>query len=320
MFLPWHLDCCRCNGGATFIRQQLNMNNESARWERFRRFITRFKLVKLLVFAIPLFAALVLLQPLMRSAVHALPLLARPLGWLVAKSIYAVIVIWLYSLEVRFFERRPVSELASRGAASRVSAGILVGFVLFGLVLAVLYLSGDVHQAQFNGFSGPISEAGASLAAAVGEEVLFRGAIFRITEEWLGTTAALIISAVLFGAAHGFNPGATPISVAAIALEAGVLLGVAYAASRSLWLPIGMHFGWNFTEGGIFGTAVSGGQSHGLITVTLNGSTSLTGGAFGPEASIIAVAVCLVAATLLGIYSLRHGHWQRWRPATSPQY
>jgi hypothetical protein len=116
----------------------------------------------------------------------------------------------------------------------------------------------------------------------------------------------------LFGAAHGLNTGATPIGVLAIGLEAGVLLGVAYSASRSLWLPIGMHFGWNFTEGGLFGTTVSGGQSHGLVSVTLDGPVQLTGGSFGPEASIIAIAVCLIAATILGLYSLRRGHWRRW--------
>jgi membrane protease YdiL (CAAX protease family) len=288
------------------------MNIESAHWGGFRRFIARFKIAKLLVFSIPLFAALILLQILTRSAVHALPLPARPLGWLAAKSLYAAAMLWLYALEVRYFERRPVAELAPRGAASRAGAGVVVGFVLFSSVLAFLFLSGYVHQEQYNGFTGLTAQAGASLGAAVGEELLFRGAIFRITEEWLGTTAALIISAVLFGAAHGLNSGATPVGIVAIGLEAGVLLGVAYSASRSLWLPIGMHFGWNFTEGGIFGTAVSGGQSRGLVSVTLDGPVQFTGGTFGPEASIVAVGVCLVAAAVLGAYSIRRGHWRPW--------
>jgi hypothetical protein len=221
-------------------------------------------------------------------------------------------MLWLYSLEVRYFECRRSSELAPRDAALRVPSGMLVGFVLFSSVLTFLYLGGYVHQTQFNGFAGLAPQASASLAAAVGEELLFRGAIFRITEEWLGTAAALIISAVLFGAAHGLNVGATPIGVLAIALEAGALLGLAYSASRSLWLPIGMHFGWNFTEGGLFGTTVSGGQSRGLVSVSLDGPSQLTGGVFGPEASLIAVAVGLTAAAILGIYSVRRGHWRPW--------
>ena len=66
-----------------------------------------------------------------------------------------------------------------------------------------------------------------------------------------------------------------------IVLEAGVLLGLAYAATRSLWLPIGLHFGWNFTEGGIFGASVSGRAYHGMFKFSLSGSDILTGGAFG---------------------------------------
>jgi membrane protease YdiL (CAAX protease family) len=290
----------------------LTRQDESKLGAGFRRFIERFKIAKLLAFSIPLFAALVALQVLIQGVGHELPRVARPFWVVATKSLYVIAMLWLYSLEVRYFERRRMTELAPRDAASRVSAGVVVGFVLFSSVLACLYLGGYVHQVQFNGFANLTTLASASLAGAVGEELLFRGAIFRITEEWLGTTAALIISAALFGAAHALNAGATPIGVIAIGLEAGVLLGVAYSASRSLWLPIGMHFGWNFTEGGLFGAAVSGGQSHGLVSVTLAGPAQLTGGIFGPEASIIAIALCLIAATLLGIYSVRRGRWQPW--------
>jgi membrane protease YdiL (CAAX protease family) len=286
------------------------MDDESAHWLRFRRFIGRFKIAKLFAFAIPLFAALVVSQLLMQGVAHALPLSARPLWWLASKSLYAAAMLWLYSLEVRYFERRPVSELAPGDAPSGVTAGVAVGFILFSSLLAFLYIRGNVQQAQFNGFGRLTSQASAALGAAVGEELLFRGAIFRITEEWLGTTAALIISAILFGAAHGLNAGATAIGVVAIGLEGGVLLGVAYSASRSLWLPIGLHFGWNFTEGGLFGATLSGGPSRGLVSVTLDGPVQLTGGSSGPDASLIAIAVCLIAATILSIYTVRRGLWR----------
>lgn len=293
------------------------MKHEATHWAGFRRFLERFKIAKVLAFSIPLFAALVAWQFLIHSVGHALPPAARPLWSVASRAIYIAAMLGLYALEVRYFERRRITELAPRDAAARAAAGVAVGFVLFSSVLACLYLGGWVRQVQFNGFADLVTLASASLAAAVGEELLFRGAIFRITEEWLGTSAALVISAALFGAAHGINAGATPIGVIAIGLEAGVLLGVAYSASRSLWLPIGMHFGWNFTEGGLFGTAVSGGQSHGLVSVTLAGPVQLTGGVFGPEASIIAVGLCLIAATLLGIYSVRRGRWQPWLPGSA---
>jgi hypothetical protein len=182
------------------------------------------------------------------------------------------------------------------------------------VVLALLALGGYVQSAAFAGFSGLPLQFSVSFAAAVGEEIVFRGAIFRIIDERLGTTAALIISSVLFGLVHAANPGATAISTVAIALEAGALLGVAYSAVRSLWLPIGLHFGWNFAEGGIFGTAVSGGHAHGLIASELSGPTLITGGSFGPEASVIAVAVGLTATVVIGVCTVRHGHWRPWRP------
>jgi membrane protease YdiL (CAAX protease family) len=75
----------------------------------------------------------------------------------------------------------------------------------------------------------------------------------------LAGAIALLVSAAVFGRVHAGNPGASWVSSLSIALESGVLLGLAYAATRSLWLPIGLHFGWNFTAGGIFGAAVSGG-------------------------------------------------------------
>ena len=97
--------------------------------------------------------------------------------------------------------------------------------------------------------------------------------------------------------------------------SSGVLLALAYAATRSLWLPIGLHFGWNFTEGGIFGAAVSGGLSDGLIRAPLAGPPLITGGAFGPEASLAALAVSLSASIALAWYVVHTGRWRRprWR-------
>ena len=74
----------------------------------------------------------------------------------------------------------------------------------------------------------------ASFATAVLEELLLRAVVFRIVEQIAGTTAGLVFSAILFGLLHAINPGATPLSSAAIALEAGVLLAVAFVITRKL--------------------------------------------------------------------------------------
>jgi uncharacterized protein len=277
------------------------------------RFVARFAWARLLLFTVSLLAALIVLQALISLVGRQIPITERPLWLVPAKLLSGIVMLWLYRGEVRFFERRAVSELAPDGALRRVAAGIVIGATLFSVVFVVLTLGGYVQHLKFGGFTGLPVQVAATFAAAVGEELVFRGAVFRIADEWLGTGAALLISSIVFGLLHAANPGATPVSTVAIAVEAGALLGMAYSASRSLWLPMGLHFGWNFTEGGVFGTIVSGGQSHGLIESVLSGPTLVTGGAFGPEASVIAVAVCIVATAVASIWAVRHGCWRPWR-------
>ena len=280
----------------------------------FARFIARFTLARILLFGALLLAMLIGLQIGIASVAHQIPRPVRPLWSLPAELLYGALMLWLYCMLVRYFERREVVELARRGAARRVATGALLGAVLFSIVYAAMALGGYLHQVRFGGLAGFWSPLATAVGAGVGEELLFRGVIFRLTEERLGTAAALIVSSLLFGLVHAANVGATPVSTAAIALEAGALLGIAYSASRSLWLPIGLHFGWNFTEGGIFGTAVSGGQSRGLLDSVLSGPNLMTGGSFGPEASLIAVAVSLTATVTIGLWAVRHGRWRPWNP------
>jgi len=135
---------------------------------------------------------------------------------------------------------------------------------------------------------------------------LVRGILFRIMEEALGTWLALILSALLFGLMHIANPNATLWGALAIAIEAGIMLAAAFVFTRRLWLAIGIHFAWNFVQGGIFGVAVSGNGVQGLLQSTLSGPPLLSGGAFGAEASIFAVIVCLAA----GVY-LTRAAWKK---------
>lgn len=154
--------------------------------------------------------------------------------------------------------------------------------------------------AGWGSFGGAVAALGLMSCVAVAEELVFRGALFRIVEEIAGTWGALVVSGVLFGVLHLVNPHATVWGAVSIAVEAGLLFGAVYAATRSLWLPIGLHLGWNFAEGGIFGTTVSG-SAHGpasLLRATVSGPAALTGGEFGPEAGVVAILVCGVPAVL----------------------
>jgi hypothetical protein len=131
--------------------------------------------------------------------------------------------------------------------------------------------------------------------------------VFRIIEQALGSWIALGISAVIFGALHLLNLGATLANAAAITVEGGVLLAAAYMLTRRLWLCIGLHIAWNFTQGGIFSVAVSGGSSEGLLQARMVGPDWLTGGRFGAEASVVAWVICAAAGITLLVLAVRKG-------------
>jgi membrane protease YdiL (CAAX protease family) len=233
---------------------------------------------------------------------------------LAASLVLAAALLGVYAWLVRVMESRKADEISLH--PGEMLAGFLVGAALFAGVLGLIHVAGSAQLLGVASTFDAIPAVAGSILAAVGEELLVRGGLFRIVEESRGTLMALLVSAAIFGLLHALNPGATLVSTVAIALEAGVLLGAAYALTRNLWLPIGLHFGWNFTEGGIFGTSVSGGPAgEGIFGVTVSGPTWLTGGQFGPEASVIAMAVCLMAGLALIFASVRTGRWKpaRWR-------
>ena len=132
------------------------------------------------------------------------------------------------------------------------------------------------------------------------EELIYRGAIFRRSEESLGTSVALELSAVVFGLSHLADNAATLSSALSIAVTGGTALGLAYTLTRILWLPISLHFGWNFSQGALVGGAVSGYRLHGVFRFTFSGRILVIGGAFRPEASIYTTVFGLIFALGLG--------------------
>ena len=203
----------------------------------------------------------------------------------------AAIILGLYALFVRWMERHWPADLSLGRLVPHTLLGILVGFIFMVLVVSTIVAMGDA-TVTWRGFSveKQFSVFMMFLAVAVGEEMIFRGVIFRWIDERWNTWVALLISAILFGWMHISNDNATWWSSLAIAVEAGLLLGAAYKWSGSLWVPIGIHWAWNYTQGNIFGLAVSGSDAgETMLTTIVNGPDIITGGAFGPEASIISV-------------------------------
>ena len=213
-----------------------------------------------------------------------------------------------YAYYVHCIERRKVSELGAKGAVLEFASGLVLGSALFGATMLVLWLLGILTYSGLITGSTWVYPLFAALLTAAVEETLVRGVMFRMLEERLGSWIALGLSALIFGIMHAFNPGASAISVIAIALEAEILLAAAYMLTRRLWFVLGLHAAWNFTEGGIFATQVSGSKIEGLIGVKFQGNDLLSGGAFGPEASIVAVSLCLLASAVILALAKKKGH------------
>jgi membrane protease YdiL (CAAX protease family) len=202
----------------------------------------------------------------------------------------AVLAVFVYARVVRWSERRAPVEVAAKGAAAAVGRGVLIGVGMFAAVIVNIAFMGGYRVDGRGSVAGAVALFGFMAAAAVTEELIFRGVLFRIVEERTGTWMALALTGVLFGLSHLFNPHASLWGAIAIAIEAGGMLAAAYAATRTLWVPIGLHFGWNFAAAGIFGATVSGkSESEGLLNGVTSGPALLTGGEFGPEASPYAV-------------------------------
>ena len=186
--------------------------------------------------------------------------------------------------------------------------GWAVAAVNFLAIIVCLFLCGyyRIVTVEFD-VASQLSWLSLFLLVGVVEEVVFRGILFRlITDKW-NIAVGLTTSSLLFGLAHLGNPGATLWAALAIALASGWLFGMAYAYHQTIWVPIGMHWAWNYLEGGVFGCAVSGTPLDylPLITPRISGPDILTGGAFGPEASIICVALGIVLSIVYTVLYIK---------------
>ncbi|MEV5368329.1 CPBP family intramembrane glutamic endopeptidase [Streptomyces albogriseolus] len=205
----------------------------------------------------------------------------------------AVLSVYVYAWVVGRTEKRAVTEVAREGVVGAVGRGALIGTLVFASVVANIAFVGHYEVDGWGSYTGAVGLAGFMAGASVTEELLFRGVLFRTMEERFGTWGALVPTSVLFGAWHLANPDASLWGAAVIALSAGPMLGAAYVATRSLWMPIGLHFGWNFAASGIFSTEVSGNDTQqGLLDASTSGPTLISGGAFGPEASLYTLVFC----------------------------
>jgi membrane protease YdiL (CAAX protease family) len=188
--------------------------------------------------------------------------------------------------------------------------GVAIGFLILTLAVGAMQLVGyeDIHLADETADYFTVGLAlNIFLYIIVGfnEEILFRGYIFQSLIEGTNKVFAVAFFSLLFGAAHLGNPNVSVFGIANIVL-AGVLLSLAYIQTKSLWLPIGIHIGWNFTQGYIWGLPVSGTAVFKPLMISQEtGPDMITGGAFGPEGGAACTVVCILACLFV---------WKYFRP------
>jgi len=237
--------------------------------------------------------------------VTRLPVRGSPLEVMVALA-FAAVGIASYKGFKAWIERAPDNEFALPGSGLELARGLLLGFGLFCGVTAIVALLGGFEVMGLRGMGQLWPMLSLAVLSGVFEEVLFRGILFRHIETMLGSWAALALTSAFFGVAHLGNPNASWFSSFAIAVEAGILLGAAFMLTRRLWLAIGIHAGWNFTQGWVFSIPVSGGDAPlGLLITRRVGPEWLTGGDFGLEASVIALVIATLAGAAILFRAIR---------------
>ena len=235
-----------------------------------------------------------------------------PLPFLVATSLVAflaaLLVTWLFR---RFLDGASLLDLGlHRGKRWRreIVLGLALGFLLMAFIFALEWAGGWLEVLGLSSpsllpLAGMLAGYGLSFAfVSWAEELAFRGYILQnLRREW-GNLGAALASSFIFALFHGLNPNFTPLALLGIAL-AGILLSYGYLLTGSLWLPIALHFAWNFAQGPLFSFPVSGLPSGGLLAVRVKEAYPLlTGGPFGPEGGLVGLASLLLGLLLLRLW------------------
>ncbi len=227
----------------------------------------------------------------------------------------------------RWFDRRHFADFGlhfSRGWWQDLGFGLALGAVLMVFVFLLGWLTGSI---RVTGFFVSNAATRAFLPVLVYvlikyifvgfyEELISRGYhLINLAEGFnmplIGQRGALImawvLSSIVFGVLHAFNPNASLISTINIVM-AGLLFGLAMVLTGELAIPIGLHITWNFFQGAVFGFPVSGtGNAATAIATELTGPEWFTGGAFGPEAGLLGLLAILLGGVLIVLWVGRKG-------------
>lgn len=193
----------------------------------------------------------------------------------------------------------------NRRAGADLLKGMALGIVLMSAIFAIMLAIGAVRIEAIRADGAVWRELAGYLllfaVVALNEELFSRGYVQGLIRHRFGASAGIACSSLFFALLHALNPGALaqPVPLLNIAL-AGVLLGLCRERSGSLWLPIGLHWTWNYMQGSVYGFEVSGTPVQSPVQLEAVGRAIWSGGSFGAEGSLIATVVMVAAIWLLG--------------------
>jgi hypothetical protein len=220
-----------------------------------------------------------------------------------------VLAFLVYAYVVRAAEKRaPIEVLPGAGTIFEIVAGAIISVVMLCLIVALLWSLG-LYQVKWNHLSHVFdSFLFDSYLSGMLEELAFRAILLRLLARAFGPRWGLVLSAALFGLAHITHGSLVPLLE--VAVNAGLPLGLLYMVTGRLWMAVSMHTAWDFFEESFLGVNTH----HGLLLSTpMPGrSAILTGGSYGPDGSILAMIVGILACVAIQAAS-RRGYFQRTR-------
>jgi membrane protease YdiL (CAAX protease family) len=234
-------------------------------------------------------------------------------------ALYSIAYTWAF---VHLIDRRSLRSFGlatRRGWRSDFAKGVALAAIILAVVFVVSLATGSIRIEGFARPAPPTTNVLAYFAGAVlafmlvgfYEELMFRGYVLQKLNERAGKVTSVVVSSIVFALMHGVNPGADVVGIVNTTIIA-IILCALFFRTGSLWMPIGFHFAWNFLLGYVYSLPVSGLPIHGILDVVeVEPASRISGGTYGPEASILtSIALGAWAAWLI---------WRRTGPRSENQ-
>lgn len=228
--------------------------------------------------------------------------MVTPLGLeIISELIACLMVLGALLMIFRVFKQYYFGDvfIVNRGVFQAFTKGSLIGIVLLSICGLVAYLSGHVSftigKITVVVFIGYLV---LYLFVAIFEEFIFRSLPLFVFAERYPNWLAILLTSILFGLAHIGNSGFTWLAMLNITL-AGMLFAIFILMYKNIYWAVGIHFGWNFTQGVLMGYKVSGTNTAGILNATPKGEAMWSGGDFGVESSLICTVILILMICLL---------------------